>query len=163
MAFDAFLKIDGIDGEAANIKFVKWITVQSFSWGVSNTGSIGAGGGAGAGKATPQDLHVLAPTQISSPKLFLAAATGQHFKFAELQVVGRDSQAFIKLRLEDVLVSSFNMSGSSGDLLPHESIALSFAKVTESVARRKADGSLDAPLMASFDFRDQQAGLRPRR
>ena len=85
-------------------------------------------GGAGAGKAQAQGLHVVAPTQISSPTLFLAAAKGQHFKFAELHVVGRDSQAFIKLRLEDVLVSSFAMNGHSGDLLPRESIALAMGR-----------------------------------
>ena len=158
MAFDAFLKIDGIEGEAANIKFVKWITVESFSWGVSNTGSVVVGGGGGEGKATPQDLHVVAPTQISSPKLFLATATGTHFKFAELQVVGRDSQAFIKLRLEDVLVSSFQMGGGSGDALPRDSIALSYAKATESVSRRRADGTLDAPFTAAFDFKLNKQG-----
>ena len=158
MAFDAFLKIDGIEGEAANVKYVKWITVESFSWGVTNTGSSDPTGGAGAGKAQAQDLHVIVPTQISSPKLFLAAATGQHFKFAELQVVGRDSQAFIKVRLEDVLVSSFGMSGHSGDALPRESIALAYRQVTESVSRRKADGSLDAPITAQFDFFKNASG-----
>jgi type VI secretion system secreted protein Hcp len=152
MAFDAFLKIDGIDGEAANIKYVKWISVESFSWGVSNTGSVVVGGGGGEGKATLQDLHVVAPTQISSPKLFLATATGQHFKFAELQVVGRDSQPFIKVRLEDVLVSSFQMGGGSGDALPRDAIALSYAKVTESVSSRKADGTLGSPVTGVFDF-----------
>jgi type VI secretion system secreted protein Hcp len=158
MAFDAFLKIDGIDGEALNIKYVKWITVESFSWGVTNTGAAAGGGGGGAGKAQAQDLHVLTPSQISSPKLFLAAATGQHFKFAELQVVGRDSQAFIKLRLEDVLVSSFQMSGGSGDALPRDSIALNFAKFTEAVSPRRADGALGAPITTTFNFFDNRTG-----
>ena len=37
MAFDAFLKIEGIDGESADKTHPGEIEVVSFSWGVSNT------------------------------------------------------------------------------------------------------------------------------
>ena len=50
MAFDAFLKIDGIEGESTDKTHPGEIEIQSFSWGVSNTASGGAGGGGGAGK-----------------------------------------------------------------------------------------------------------------
>ena len=83
---------------------------------------------------------------------------GSAFQVRELQVVGRDSQPFIKLRLEDVLVSSFQMGGGSGDALPRDSIALSYAKATESVSRRKADGTLDAPVTGAFDFSINKQG-----
>ena len=37
MAFDAFLKIEGIEGESTDKVHPGEIEIQSFSWGVSNT------------------------------------------------------------------------------------------------------------------------------
>jgi type VI secretion system secreted protein Hcp len=63
MAFDAFLKLDGIDGESADAKYKGAIEILSFSWGVSNAGSHGSGSGGGAGKASFQDLHFVSGLQ----------------------------------------------------------------------------------------------------
>ena len=57
MAFDAFLKIDGIDGESTDKTHPGEIEISSFSWGVSNPSSVGGrGGGGGAGKAVAPGL-----------------------------------------------------------------------------------------------------------
>ena len=44
MPFDAFLKIDGIPGESTAEKHKGEIEIESFSWGVSNSGSATHGG-----------------------------------------------------------------------------------------------------------------------
>jgi hypothetical protein len=36
MAYDAFLKLDDVNGEVQDSQFEKWIEVFSFSWGASN-------------------------------------------------------------------------------------------------------------------------------
>jgi type VI secretion system secreted protein Hcp len=95
-------------------------------------------------------------TKVSkaSPKLFLACATGQHIKEAALVGVkeGKDRQEFFKVTLTDVLVSSFQQSGMSGDI-PTDQFSLNFAEIEYGYRPQKADGSLDAPVKAAYDLK----------
>src|SRR5688500_17748659 len=81
---DYFLKINGSPGESVDAKHKGEIDVLGFSWGVSQTGTMGYGGGGGAGKASFQDFHFTMPTSKASPKVMLACATGQHIDEAIL-------------------------------------------------------------------------------
>jgi type VI secretion system secreted protein Hcp len=132
MAFDAFLKIDGIAGES-NDKFHKdEIEISSFSWGVTQTGSIGSGGGGGAGKASFQDLHFTSSISKASPNLMIKCATGEHIKEGTLTVRkggGDKGFEFMKVRLTDVLISSYQNGGSSSDGLPTDQFSLNFGKI----------------------------------
>jgi type VI secretion system secreted protein Hcp len=157
MAFDAFLKIDGIDGESTDAAHPKEIEVLSFSFGVSNPTTIGSGsGGGGAGKASVSDFNFMSRLQKSSPVLFLACATGQHIKSALLSVrkAGGKSQDFYKVRLDDVLVSSFQESGSpsGADSVPTDSVSLSFAKIDIQYSVQDPRGALGESIEVSYDL-----------
>jgi type VI secretion system secreted protein Hcp len=134
MAFDAFLKIEGIEGESTDSAHKGEIDIFSFSWGCNQTSTVSGGGGGGAGKASFQDLHFNASASKASPLLFKACATGQHIKQAVLTVrkAGERQQEFIKIELEDVLVSSYLPAGDTGGDRPAEEVALNFAKITYS-------------------------------
>ena len=129
MAFDAFLQIDGIDGEAADDAHKGQIDVQSWSWGATNSGSVGSGGGGGAGKVAFQDFHVTKAVDAASPSLMLACATGQHIKSAKL-FIRRASGGpdYLVYTLTDVLVSLFEEHGATGDA-PGEDIAFRYRRV----------------------------------
>ena len=136
MAYDAFLKLDGVNGEVQDSQFEKWIEVESFSWGMSQTGTGATGGGGGAGKVSFQDLHITKPTDKSSAALFLKCASGQHFQKADLHVrkAGGDatgaSSVFLKIELVDVLVSSAQFEGANGgDDRPSEDVTFNFGKI----------------------------------
>src|SRR5258705_10860493 len=109
MASDIFAKIGDIKGESIDDKHKDEIDIMSFSWGLSNTGSFASGGGGGAGKAQFQDFHFTTNTNKSSPKLFLACATGEHIKEATITVgkAGRGQQEYIVIKMNDVLISSY--------------------------------------------------------
>src|SRR5512141_296981 len=72
MAFDAFLKIDGVPGESSDDKHKDWIEVLSYSWGVSqpSSGSASTAGGATAERANFSDFSVVKALDKASPKLF---------------------------------------------------------------------------------------------
>jgi type VI secretion system secreted protein Hcp len=146
---DMFLKIDGIDGESSDFKHKGEIDVESFSWGVKQSGSLSTGGGGGAGQTQITDFNFVKHIDKASPKLALATATGQHFKFAELTVrrAARDQVEYLSYKLEDLLVSSVNVSGS-GSGNPVETISLNFSKLEIEYRPQKADGSLDASITA---------------
>lgn len=134
MAYDAFLKLDGIDGEVSAKGYEKWIEVFSFSWGASNVGTNASGGGGGAGKVSMQDIHFTQGFSKASPLLFLKCATGEHIKEGTLSLrkAGGDANAseFLKIKLEDLLVSSVQHAGAErGDETPMEDVSLNFAKI----------------------------------
>lgn len=153
---DYFLKIDGIDGESVDDKHKGEIEISSFSWGVTQTSTHGAGGGGGAGKASFQDFHFVSSVGKSSPKLFLACATGEHFKKAVLTVrkAGDRPIEYYKLQLEDVLVSSYQNGGTEGgdDDTPVEQISLNFSKITYSTATQNSDGTAVGGITAGWDL-----------
>jgi type VI secretion system secreted protein Hcp len=43
VAFDTFLKLDGLDGESTRAGFEKQIEIYSFSFGASNPTTVGSG------------------------------------------------------------------------------------------------------------------------
>jgi type VI secretion system secreted protein Hcp len=156
-AVDYFLNIDGIEGESNDAQFPKWIEVESWSWGVSQTiVRDGGGGGAGAGKAVPQDLSIVKVVDKASPKLFLACAAGQHIK--EVFLTGRrgdTKQAYLEYKLTDVLVSSFQEAGNQGEL-PQEQVSFNFSKIEISYRQVLPNGQLGPLIKGGFDFQQSK-------
>ena len=153
--FDAFLKIDGIEGESQDHKHKNEIDISSFSWGASNGGTFAGGGGGGAGKVNMQDFHFTMPINKSSVKLFLACSGGDHIKTAVLtcRKAGKDQQEFYKVTFHDLLVSSYQSGGGHGETLPVDSISLNFAKVEKEYKEQKADGTLGGAIKAGWDLK----------
>ncbi|MGH9278258.1 MAG: Hcp family type VI secretion system effector [Acidimicrobiales bacterium] len=153
---DYFLKIDGVDGESTDDKHKGELEIESFSWGLSNSGSAAHGGGGGAGKAAFQDFSFVTPISKASPKLFLACASGEHIKQAYLTArkAGKDQQDFYKVTLTDVLVSSYQQGGAeSSDVVPTDQVSFNFSKIEVEYKPQRADGSLDAPVKAGWDVK----------
>ena len=158
MAYDAFLKLDGIKGESQDSKHKGEIDIMSFSWGAAQTGTSAVGGGAGSGKVSLQDLHVTKKVDASSPLLFLNCSNGSHIKEANLVVrkAGGDQLEYLKIKLTDVLVSSYQPSGHAGggDDIPTEAVSLNFAKIEMNYQPQGADGkALGGPILAGWDVK----------
>jgi type VI secretion system secreted protein Hcp len=155
MPFDAFLKLGDIVGEAIQEKHKDWIEITSFSWGVTQSGSFAYGGGGGTGKASFQDIHFTSSTQKSSPLVAKACATGQHIPKAELSFIkeSQDGFEFVKFEFTDVLVSSYQLGGSShGEDRPTDAFSLNFAKIEFDFVPQSADGSPGTPVVFVFDL-----------
>jgi type VI secretion system secreted protein Hcp len=158
MAYDAFLKLDGIKGESQDAKHKGEIDIMSFSWGAVQTGTSAVGGGAGSGKVSLQDLHITKKVDGASPLLFLNCANGTHIKEANLVVrkAGGDQLEYLKIKLTDILVSSYQPSGHSGggDDIPTEAVSLNFAKIEMNYQPQGADGkALGGPILAGWDVK----------
>jgi type VI secretion system secreted protein Hcp len=174
--FDAFLKLDGIKGESADAKHKGEIDIMSFSWGMSQTGVSATGGGGGAGKVHVHDFQITKKTDASSPLLMLNCASGAHIKEANFVVrkAGGEQLEYLKIKLTDVLVSSYKPSGAesqliglllpavdtadkSSDEIPMENVTLNFAKVEFSYQPQGADGKAQGgPILAGWDVKANQ-------
>jgi type VI secretion system secreted protein Hcp len=151
---DFFLKIDGVKGESTDSKHKDEIDLLSWSWGESNSGSHAHGGGGGSGKVAMQDFHFTMRVNKASPVLMLGCATGEHYKTAEMvcRKAGKDQQEFMKIKMSDCLVSSYQTGGSGGsDVIPIDQISINFAKIEVEYKPQKPDGTLDAPIKAGWD------------
>jgi type VI secretion system secreted protein Hcp len=129
MAVDMFLKLDGIEGESKDHKHAGEIELLSFSWGVSNDSKLGCAGGQGTGKVTFHDFSIVKRVDSTTPKLMLSCATGEHIKSGLITVrkAGEKPIEYLKIKLEDVLISSAQ-SGGSGASEPMEQVTLNFAR-----------------------------------
>ncbi|WP_152051599.1 Hcp family type VI secretion system effector [Tautonia marina] len=152
---DYFLKLDGIDGESQDDKHKNEIEVQSWSWGETNSGDASHGAGMGAGKVSMQDFHFVMQVNKSSPKLMEACATGKHIKEATLtcRKAGETAQEYLKIKFSDLLVSSYQTGGSSGDVIPVDQISLNFSKIEYEYKEQKPDGSLGGAVKAGYDLK----------
>lgn len=150
---NAFLAIDGIEGESTDASHPKTIEIESWSFGETQSSTI-SGGGGGAGKVSMQDFHFVTKTvDKSSPKLFLAGATGEHIKDATLYVRKAGSSSdYLVIKLTDILVSSYQTGGSGGSDIPTESVSLNFAKIQVSYTGMDAEGKLLPAVDAGWDL-----------
>jgi type VI secretion system secreted protein Hcp len=154
--FDAFIKLDGIPGESLDSKHKGEIAVLSFSFGVTQPGAGHPAGGTGTGRPQFQDFFFAANTQLSTPKLMQACASGQHFKSAILTVrkAGGGQHEYFKVTLSDVVVSSFQTSGSpQGDAAPTDSVGLNFAKIQVQYSPTSPTGALGQPVSGGWDLK----------
>jgi type VI secretion system secreted protein Hcp len=158
---DYFLKIDGVPGESKDAKHKDEIQLESWSFGETQQGTFAAGGGGGAGKVQMGDFHFVMSVNKASPLLFQKCAIGEHIPSATLTVrkAGKDQQEFLKWTFTNLLVSSYQTSGSGGsDLLPMDQISLNFAKVQIDYKEQNLDGSLLGAITKFYDLKQSQGG-----
>jgi type VI secretion system secreted protein Hcp len=178
--FDAFIKIDGVQGESQDSKHPNEIELLNFSWSESQAGSFAHGGGGGAGKVRMGDFYLENVMNKASPKLMLACATGEHLKQAVLtcRKAGKEQQDFLKVTFTDLLVSSFEFQAVAEDAtgwnrpqggeksahelerasLPVNRVGLSFATIEIEYKEQKAGGWLGAGSRVKYDLKKMQAG-----
>lgn len=134
MAFDAFLKIDGVPGESTDDKHKDWIEVLSFSHGISQpaTSSASAAGGRGAERCKHADFSVVKALDKSTAKLALYCCNGSHVKEVKLELCrsAGDKQKYMEFKMSDVVVSSYRPGGSfGGESIPLEEIGFNYGKI----------------------------------
>jgi type VI secretion system secreted protein Hcp len=159
MAFDAFLKVEGIPGESTDDKHADWIEILSYSAGVSQTASASAssGGGASAERADFQDFSVVKTLDKASPKLAVACADGTHIPTVTLELcrAGGDKLKYMEYKLGNCIVSSCRPGGSSGgaETLPLEEVSFNYGKIEWTYTQQqRADGSGGGQVAGGWDL-----------
>jgi type VI secretion system secreted protein Hcp len=131
MAVDMFLKIDDLKGESVDHKHKGEIQVLSWSWGMSQSGSTHHGPGSGSGKVNVQDLSFTKHIDDATPNLIQFCCSGNHFKQALLTVRkagGKDQVEYLKIKLQDIIISAVSTGGSGGEDRITENVTLNFGK-----------------------------------
>jgi type VI secretion system secreted protein Hcp len=154
MAVDMFIKIDDIKGESVDKVHKAEIQVLAWSWGMTQSGTTHDGPGGGAGKVNVQDISFTKYIDSSSPNLIKTCCNGKHYKQALLTVrkAGENPLEYLKIKLQDVLISSISTGGSGGEDRLTENVTLNFGKVEVVYTPQKADGTGDAAIPVTWNI-----------
>ena len=163
MAFDAFLKVEGIEGESNDSKHQKWIEILSFSHSLQQPASatVSSVGGAGSGRVTMQDFSIVKHLDSATPKLAEFCCTGKHIPSVKIEIcrAGGDKLRYMEYKMTEVMVSSVRPGGSAkgGDEVPLEEVAFNFGKIEWSyVPQDRATGAGKGNITAGWDLKLNQ-------
>jgi type VI secretion system secreted protein Hcp len=153
-----FLRLDGVPGDSADDNHKNQIDVSSFAFAVGRGGDgTGSGGRGAAGRSHLQTMRINKVYDSASPKLFRAAATGQHIRSAVLTFrrAGDDRDVeFLTYTLSDVQVTSYDQGGTDGDARDlgalEEEVGLTAAKVHVTEQTVGSDGKKGPVLNADW-------------
>lgn len=161
MAFDTYLKINGVAGEAMHKSHAGEMEILSFSLGASNPATVGTGtGGLSAGRVSVSTMDIMKKSDKASPILFQACCNGKHFDQAVItlnKATGEGGQSpFLKYTLTDVMVERVQWmgNGTTGDDTPAESVSLAFAKIEVEYQQQDAKGAVGSPVLASYHLQE---------
>ena len=154
MAVNAYLYVDGVEGPSTSKE--KCIDILSFSFGVAQTSTYGAGASgkeAKAGRADFSNLTIMKVLDKTSALLFDHCASGDILKEAYIlydKPVGDKQQDYFRIYLKDALITSVQLSGSNEN--PTESVSFAFQGVEVAYRPEKDDGTLDAAIRKGYDL-----------
>jgi len=152
MAVNAYLIIDGRPGPSTSKQNA--IDILSFSFGASQTAVIGAGSSGGetrSGRANLADVSIMKVADKTSPLLFDDCVTGNIYKTVDViydKPVGDSQEDYFKIHMENAMITSVQLSGSSEN--PVESVSFAYAKVKVSY-NPEEDGKLKGFVDKGFD------------
>ena len=134
MAFDCFLKVDGIPGESTDDKHKEWIELLSLSHGLSqpSAGARSTAGAASAERCNHQDFSVVKAMDKASVKFALFCCRGDHIKSVKVELCRAtgEKQKYMEFLMSDVIVSSWRPGGSAqGADLPMEEVSFNYGKM----------------------------------
>ncbi|MDX9788460.1 MAG: type VI secretion system tube protein Hcp [Desulfobacterales bacterium] len=164
MAFDCFLKIDGIPGESTDDKHKDWIELLSYSHGVSQpaSGSISSGGGRSAERCDHEPFSVVKTLDKASPKLALFCSDGRHIKDIKVELcrAGGDKVKYMEYLMSDVIVSSVRPGGSSqgSEPLPLEEVSFAYSKIEWTYTGTDKAGKPMGDVKAYWDLKTNKGG-----
>jgi type VI secretion system secreted protein Hcp len=159
MAFDAFLKIDGIPGESTDDKHKDWIEILSYDLGMDQPSSAtdSSAGGGTTERVNIHDFAVVKHLDKASAKLYENCCNGKHIANVTLELcrAGGDKLKYLEVKMENVVISKAQSNGQSqaSDGFPTENVSFNFAKVKWTYTQQKrADGSGGGNVAGGWDL-----------
>lgn len=154
MAGNMFLKLDGVDGESRVDGHTDEIDVLAWSWGLSQSGTTHQGSGGGSGKVNVQDISITKMVDKASPTLDKFCASGKHIATGTLSInkMGETPLEYLKIELEEIIISSVSKGGSQGEDRISENFTLNFAKFKETYTVQEDTGGSGKAIIGGWDI-----------
>lgn len=125
---DAYMKIDGIEGESTDQKHTGWIEVLDYDFCIAQkvSRSASTAGGASAERSDFSEFTITKMLDKSSPLLAQACAEGRHINSIVIELWRAGKVKYMAYQLTNCLISSVSTYGDGG--FPEENIALNVGR-----------------------------------
>ena len=154
MTANAYLKLDGLQGESLTSGHEGEIELLDWTWGSDQSLNIGSQStGAGAGKIRFRSLVVTKRIDSTSPTLFMSSANGHAYLTGHLTVlwpVGTNAGAFDFLKIDLKIAAIKSLALSQGDP-PLEVVEIQFGSAKMTYIREGVDGQPQSPVIGGWD------------
>lgn len=148
----AYIKFDGVDGEAQDKDHKNWSDLASFSQGLTQPGGSSTGPTRRRGDVIVEDIAANKELDKASPKIAEAVCLGKVFPKVDIHLTASYTDAgrvtYYAYELKNVLVTSYNISGSGqSEDVPMEDFTLNFEEIkvtyTEADDKGKSKGKVE--------------------
>jgi len=155
MAETFYVFMKNIKGAVTEQKHKDWIDAQSYSFGLSNDSSVGAGTQKNRvmGSTRLHDISFSRLMDKASPQLMQAAAEGRNFDEVKVEFVRPGKQGeevYQTMKFENCVITSWQGSGHGGTQ-GSESLSLNFVKVENKFIEFDEKGKAGSPVTGSYD------------
>jgi type VI secretion system secreted protein Hcp len=152
MSFDAYMKIEGIEGESTDKIHEKWIEVLSYSHGVSQA------------ERWPDEEHgtradhrlfsVTKKLDIASPKLASFCCSGKTFNKVTIELCRATDrkERYMTYTLHKAIIADVSTDGAAASF-PAESLSFSYSKIEWNYVRWDQHGKQEGQSMTSWDLK----------
>lgn len=156
MSFDAFMQVDGVEGESLDAGHKGWVELLSYHYDAiqSISSSASSNGGASAGGVTLGDFQISKHVDRATPKLFELCCRGSHIKTVTVRIhrSGGEKFKYMDIVLEEVLISSISGHGAEQVGFPAEVINLNYGRIKfEYSQQSRADGGGSGIVSGGWD------------
>jgi len=142
MAFDGFIKIDGIEGESTDEPYPGWIELIDYdlNHGQNVSCTASSAGGASTERADFSVLSFSKLLDLSSPQLALACAAGTHIETIVMVLcrAGKEKVPFMQYTFGNCMISSFATAGKSR--FPEDEVAFTYGSIQWCYTRQNRQG-----------------------
>jgi len=131
MATDAYLLIDGINGESQAQGMTNNIELDSFSFGAQNPADVG-GKGLSAGKCSLSDFSFTCAVDQASYQILKALYTGQHIATTTFSLRksggGANPYTYLTVTMTNCYITSHSLGGGAQGV-PTQSVSLAYEQI----------------------------------
>lgn len=156
MPVDMFLKLNGIDGESMDAAHENEITVESWSWGMVQSGTTHEGPGGGGGKVSGGDMSLGKRVDKATPAIMMKCCNGTHIADGTLTVReagGETPVEYLKIEMKDIMITSYQTGGAADGLdRLEEHITLNFRNYIATYTEQLASGGAGASTPQGWNF-----------
>ncbi len=150
-----YVYMKGIKGAVTESKHKDWIDAQSYSYGLSNDSSVGAGTQKNRvmGSTRLHDITFSRLVDKASPQIMQAGAEARNFDEVKVEFVrpGKNGEeVYHTMKFENCVITSWQQSGHGGTQ-GSESLSLNFVKVENKFIEYDEKGKAGSPVTGSYD------------
>ncbi len=150
----AYMKFDGVDGEAVDKDHQSWSDLVSFQHSITR-GDPGSDTTRQRASATLGDVVVVKELDKASPKLAESILSGKVFPKVELHLAS-SAGTYFTYELKNVMVTSYSISGGADDI-PMEEFSLNFEEIKVTYTEMDSDGNKKGNIEYSWKVEEGEA------